>query len=77
MDSAPLLPCTFCKAKPKKKHWQQSKVKFEVFGSSVEYRVCPTCHEKIGFTPCSAYALMYEAFERVRNELANRIKEAQ
>lgn len=71
-----MLPCTFCKAEPKHRYWLQSRIKYEVFGSTGEYRVCPDCHKKIGIAPCSAYALMNEAFTRVRNELAERIARA-
>lgn len=73
MRTAPLLPCTFCKAKPAERHWHHSEMRVSVFGSSIEVRVCPRCQDKIGRTPCVASEIMGAAFEKVRDELEHRI----
>lgn len=70
------LGCTFCKAEPSGKYWYNSKVKLEVFGSSMEFRVCPDCRKKIGQIPCSAWIVLNTAFTKARDELADRVAHA-
>lgn len=48
------LGCTICLRNfPGKKYWQQSKIKIEVFGSSIEASICPECQKAIVGDPAN------------------------
>ena len=65
------LGCTICLKKfPGKKFWQLSKIKVEVFGSSIEASVCPECNKKIKGGDYDV-----QAFRLIREKLSNIVKE--
>lgn len=60
------IACTCCKKSPKKKFWAMSKIKYEVFGSTGEFRLCPECQK---YLPKDWYSRLNSSFHEYRDYL--------
>lgn len=76
MSKQEMLNCTFCKAKPKKAYWLQSKVRFDFLGSSLEYRICADCQKKIyAKNPGSAWLIVNDHYTKIREQIEKLAKD--
>lgn len=68
------LGCNICLRKfPGRKHWQQAKIKMEIFGSGIEASVCPDCQKKIfGKDYGWPYRLLEKNWAQLRKRLRKR-----